>query len=68
MQIDLDEAGWNARTDLSYLREGDEARFLVKGGIGEVRAHIAGDKLELFPERSHGQRSLLAVLGIEWAP
>lgn len=50
---------------MSYLKDGDEVRLLVKGRRGEIAVKIGAQGLIFTPERSDKHALVLKLLGEE---
>jgi hypothetical protein len=61
----IDEDGWRANDAVrAFVREGDAYHFWLAGRTDTFTARVDGPDIEIFPERSSGQRRLAHVLGL----
>lgn len=69
MNRTIDEAAYST-AGISFMRDGNIATFTLPAPVGQpvtettvVTVAIVDDELQFFPERSAGQKKLLAALG-----
>jgi hypothetical protein len=65
MKATVDENAWLANKDIRhFVLEGDAYHFWLRGRTDTCTAMVSGSEIEIFPERSSGQRRLASVLGL----